>query len=83
MGFGHIDELRFIDPRAPDRLLDPRRFDKAALRAFTIIARPKDMAPPRRAGRRARATVTAAAATMLRMKRAASKRVCSLPIAMA
>ena len=52
MGFGHIDELRFIDPRAPDRLLDPRRFDKAALRAFTIIARPKDMAPPRRAAKR-------------------------------
>ncbi len=40
-GFGAVDELRFIDPRAPDRLIDPKRFDKAALRAFTIVPRPE------------------------------------------
>ena len=40
-GFGAIDELRFIDPRAPDRLIDPKRFDKYALRTFTIIPRPE------------------------------------------
>ncbi len=40
-GFGAIDELRFVDPKAPDRLIDPRRFDKAALRTFTIIPRPE------------------------------------------
>lgn len=40
-GFGAVDELRFVDPRAPDRLIDPRRFDKAALRTFTIIPRPE------------------------------------------
>ncbi len=40
-GFGAIDELRFIDPRAPDRLIDPKRFDKNALRTFTIIPRPE------------------------------------------
>jgi hypothetical protein len=37
-----VDELRFIDPRAPDRLIDPSRFDKAALRALTIIPRPEE-----------------------------------------
>jgi hypothetical protein len=41
MGFGRIDELRFIDPRAPGRLIDPKRFDKNALRTFTIIPRPE------------------------------------------
>jgi len=41
MGFGRADELRFIDPEAPDRLIDPARFDKAVLRAFTIIPRPE------------------------------------------
>ncbi len=40
-GFGAIDELRFIDPRAPERLIDPKRFDKNALRTFTIIPRPE------------------------------------------
>jgi hypothetical protein len=40
-GFGAIDELRFIDPRAPERLIDPKRFDKSALRTFTIIPRPE------------------------------------------
>ena len=40
-GFGAVDELRFIDPGAPDRLIDPKLFDKAALRAFTIIPRPE------------------------------------------
>lgn len=40
-GFGAIDELRFVDPRAPDRLIDPKRFDKTALRTFTIIPRPE------------------------------------------
>jgi hypothetical protein len=49
MGFGRIDELRFIDPRAPGQLIDPKRFDKSALRAFTIIVRPDDMpSKPRR-----------------------------------
>jgi hypothetical protein len=40
-GFGAIDELRFIDPRAPERLIDPKFFDKNALRTFTIIPRPE------------------------------------------
>jgi len=40
-GFGAVDELRFIDPKAPDRLIDPALFDKAALRAFTILPRPE------------------------------------------
>lgn len=42
-GFGAADELRFIDPKSPDRLIDSSRFDKAALRAFTIIPRPEHM----------------------------------------
>jgi hypothetical protein len=42
-GFGAVDELRFIDPGAPDRLIDPKLFDKAALRAFTILPRPKHL----------------------------------------
>jgi hypothetical protein len=41
MGFGNVDELRFIDPRDPGRLIDPKRFDKNALRTFTIIPRPE------------------------------------------
>ncbi len=45
-GFGAPDELRFIDPKSPDRLIDPTRFDKAALRAFTIIPRPEHMKAP-------------------------------------
>lgn len=48
MGFGAASELRFIDPAAPDRLIDPKLFDKAALRAFTILPRPEHMAPQRR-----------------------------------
>lgn len=48
MGFGAPSELRFIDPAAPDRLIDPALFDKAALRAFTILPRPDRMAPQRR-----------------------------------
>lgn len=40
-GFGARRELRFIDPHAPDRLIDPALFDKAVLRAFTIIPRPE------------------------------------------
>lgn len=40
-GFGAPGELRFIDPGAPDRLIDPKRFDKYALRTFTIIPRPE------------------------------------------
>ena len=43
MGFGAASELRFIDPAAPDRLIDPALFDKAALRAFTILPRPDQM----------------------------------------
>jgi hypothetical protein len=40
-GFGAVAELRFIDPGAPDRLIDPRLFDKARLRAFTLLPRPR------------------------------------------
>lgn len=49
-GFGAVSELRFIDPGNPDRLIDPGLFDKAALRAFTILPRPKTA--KRRARRR-------------------------------
>lgn len=47
-GFGAVDELRFIDPGEPDRLIDHNLFDKAALRAFTILPRPKHMAPAKK-----------------------------------
>lgn len=50
-GFGAVSELRFIDPRAPDRLIDSKRFNKAALRAFTILPRPE---PPKKSKRRGR-----------------------------
>lgn len=40
MGYGAASELRFIDPAAPGQLIDPALFDKAALRAFTILPRP-------------------------------------------
>ncbi len=50
-GFGAVSELRFIDPKAPDRLIDPKRFNKAALRAFTILSRPE---PPKKGKRRGR-----------------------------
>ena len=40
-GFGAKSELRFIDPKQPDRLIDPSLFDKAALRRLTIIPRPE------------------------------------------
>lgn len=39
-GFGAKSELRFIDPRTPDRLVDPALFNKAVLRKLTIIPRP-------------------------------------------
>ncbi len=39
-GFGAASELRFIDPKQPDRLIDPALFDKGALRKLTIIPRP-------------------------------------------
>lgn len=39
-GFGARSELRVIDPRTPDRLVDPALFDKAVLRKLTIIPRP-------------------------------------------
>lgn len=39
-GFGKTQELRFIDPANPNALMDPKLFDKAALRAFTICPRP-------------------------------------------
>lgn len=47
-GYGAVSELRFIDPDAPDRLIDPDLFSKAALRAFTIIPRPEEAAPSKR-----------------------------------
>lgn len=47
-GFGAVDELRFIDPGAPDRLIDPHLFDKAALRAFTILPRPTPVPPAKK-----------------------------------
>lgn len=47
-GFGAVSELRFIDPKAPDRLIDPALFDKAALRAFTILPRPEHMPAPKK-----------------------------------
>lgn len=40
-GFGALDELRFLDPASPDRLIDPARFDKTVLRDFTILPRPE------------------------------------------
>lgn len=40
-GYGAKSELRFIDPKAPDRLVDPALFDKAVLRKLTIIPRPE------------------------------------------
>lgn len=40
VGYGNVEELRFIDPANPAKLLDPGLFDKAALRAFTICPRP-------------------------------------------
>lgn len=43
-GFGAATELRFIDPKEPGRLIDPKLFDKAALRAFTILPRPDRIA---------------------------------------
>lgn len=39
-GFGAPSELRFIDPKSPDRLIDPALFDKSVLRRLTIIPRP-------------------------------------------
>ena len=48
MGFGAASELRFIDPAAPDRLIDPALFDKAALRAFTILPRPENLRKSRK-----------------------------------
>jgi hypothetical protein len=45
-GYGAVSELRFIDPDAPDRLIDPTLFSKAALRAFTIIPRPEEPKSP-------------------------------------
>jgi hypothetical protein len=45
-GFGAASELRFVDPKEPDRLVDAGKADKAALRAFTIIPRPAHMKPP-------------------------------------
>lgn len=39
-GFGAKSELRFIDPKKPDRLVDPALFNKGALRRLTIIPRP-------------------------------------------
>ena len=48
MGFGARSELRFIDPDAPGRLIDPKLLDKAALRAFTILPRPDRAAPQRK-----------------------------------
>jgi hypothetical protein len=47
-GYGEPDELRFIDPRAPDRLVDASKADKPALRAFTIIPRPEHMPAPKK-----------------------------------
>lgn len=40
-GYGARSELRFIDPKQPDRLVDPALFDKGALRRLTIIPRPE------------------------------------------
>jgi hypothetical protein len=39
--FGRPEELRFIDPAAPDTLLDTSKSDKAALRMLTILPRPQ------------------------------------------
>ncbi|MBY0422306.1 MAG: DUF1353 domain-containing protein [Parvularculaceae bacterium] len=47
-GFGAKSELRFIDPRNPDRLVDPALFDKAVLRKLTIIPRPETQKPKSR-----------------------------------
>jgi hypothetical protein len=47
-GFGAKSELRFIDPKAPDRLVDPALFDKGALRKLTIIPRPVPSGPRKR-----------------------------------
>ncbi len=47
-GFGASSELRFVDPKSPDRLIDATQADKAALRAFTILPRPAHMKPPKK-----------------------------------